>query len=674
MKIIQFPLARFILSFIFGIAISQKFEFSFAAILCLNITLLFGILLSHLYSTKKKSHPLTFEILLCLFAITFGTTVEKTHDQRMQKTHYSHFEYAYQKPHKIQLTIREKLKSNEYSDKYIAILNAIDSNKISGKIILKIKKEAKVDTLETGNILFIKKQLATIPKPKNPNQFDYATYLENKNIFAQISCLNNEILKTKKYHKDIWYYSARIRSKIINQFLNKGIEKQQLNVATAILLGQRQDLNPELVKDYQYAGATHLLAVSGLHVGFIMLFLNFFLNKLSSTNRYNLFKLLVLISSLAFYAILTGLSPSILRATIMFSFIAIAEYLRRTTNIYYTLLVSAFFILLFDPNSLFDVGFQLSYTAVFFIVWMQPLFKKLVNPKNIIIRKIWDITTVSLAAQLGTLPLTLYYFHQFPSLFLVTNLIIIPLVSIIMFVGIFAMLFASVGFLPSILASILNYLLHTLNALISWIASFEKFTFQNIPYSINLLLCSFVFVISFVYFLKRKSYSNLIKLIIAIILLQFVFIYQKIENKNNDELVIYNVPKQTIISIKQGTKIIFYSNTKINRNDWNIRDYIISKNVSIEDKKIKNFLYYKNQKITIIDSARTYLKNNKPDILIIRQSPKINLERVLEELKPKIVIADASNYKTMIALWRKTCKSKKIPFHATYDMGYFKTY
>ena len=187
-----------------------------------------------------------------------------------------------------------------------------------------------------------------------------------------------------------------------------------------------------------------------------MLFVTFILKPLPNTKRGSFIKLLIILASLSIFGIIAGLAPSVVRSVTMFSFVAIGNHLRRSVNIYHTLLVSILIILLFEPSFLFDVGFQLSYIALFFIIWLQPLLASIWLPKNKITKYIWDILTVSFAAQIGTLPLSIYYFHQFPGLFFVTNLVIIPLLSIIMVLGVLVMVLAAFGYVPFFLPNLWN--------------------------------------------------------------------------------------------------------------------------------------------------------------------------------------------------------------------------
>ncbi|MBK0370676.1 ComEC/Rec2 family competence protein [Flavobacterium agrisoli] len=669
MKFLHFPLTLFVCCFIIGIIIEHHFHLPTQLPTYVIIS---GILLFAFATIcSKLTKSITcFQYIPLLCALFLGITCQKLQNKSNHKEHYTHFEKVYSTYSHIQISIKEKIKSNGYTDNYIVFIHSINGKKANGKILLKIKKEGQNLNLQSGKAVLINGKIDVISKAKNPFQFDYGTYLKNKNIFGQIKTSKSKLLITKKITKNSWYYAHLFREKIITKLNQKGLNDESLPIATALLLGQRHDINPDIVKEYQNAGATHILAVSGLHVGFIMLFFGFLLKQIP--NQFGIAKLLILLAILSGFAIVTGLSPSILRATIMFSFIAIADYLKRPTNIYHTLLLSAFFILLFDSNSLYDVGFQLSYCAVFFIVWMQPLFKSIYTSKNKIITNLIDSFGVTLAAQIGTLPVTLYYFHQFPGLFLITNLVVIPLVSVIMFVGILTIILAVLGILPELLVWLLKVLIEFLNQFVAWIAHFKQFVFTDISFSIGLLLASYLFIFTFILFCKNKKIHTFIYCVIALISLQSIYIYQKYEQENGTELILFNDYKNTIISLKKGTEITLYSPNKINYLNWNIHNYMTQHSYKIQARPFVNFIYHNQSKIMVIDSSSVYLKNVNPDVLLLVQSPKINLERVIEETRPKQVLADYSNYTAVIQKWKKTCTKLKIPFHATNEIGFYR--
>ena len=228
------------------------------------------------------------------------------------------------------------------------------------------------------------------------------------------------------------------------------------------MLGQRQDISKEIYNSYTQAGAIHILAVSGLHVGIILLLLNFIFKPLIYFKNGNYIKLIVIVLILWSYAVIAGLSASVVRAVTMFTAVAIGMHLKRPTNVYNTLTISAFFLLLFKPMFLFDVGFQLSYLAVLAIVIIQPMLEKLWKPKFKLIDFFWKIFTVTIAAQFGIIPVSLYYFHQFPGLFFLSNLVIIPCLGFILGFGILIIILGLLNLLPNFLASTFGFVICSL--------------------------------------------------------------------------------------------------------------------------------------------------------------------------------------------------------------------
>ncbi|WP_242661117.1 ComEC/Rec2 family competence protein [Flavobacterium johnsoniae] len=445
-----------------------------------------------------------------------------------------------------------------------------------------------------------------------------------------------------------------------------------MNVALALILGQQQEIAADIIKDYQYSGATHVLSVSGLHVGFIMLFIMFVLKPIPNHRKGSAIKLASILISLAGFAVISGLSPSVLRSVVMFSFVAIGNHLRRSGNIYHTLLVSILLILLFEPYFLFDVGFQLSYLALFFIVWLQPILKKIWSPRNKTAINIWDALTVSFAAQIGTLPLCLYYFHQFPGLFFVTNIIILPVLSFIMIAGIIVMIVAIFTSPPVFLIFLFEKSIFILNKMIHYVASFESFVIQDISFNFYYLITLYFVIISIVIWLKKPTYKKLIIVFTSIIFYQISLIYTKREIAEQKELIVYNVRKNSLISKRNGQSITLFARDTANKNTA-FNSYLVG-NFAVLDYsyQIKNVLFFNGNKISIIDSTGVYQTKIQPDVLVLTQSPKINLDRLLFELRPKIIIADGSNSYALQKIWKITCEKKNIPFHATAEKGFYR--
>ncbi len=676
MKVLDFPLIKITIAFIFGVIASYYLHFSLlptAYFLAISFALFCG---GYFWSRKNSKKHFLFGLSVYFLSFVLGIFTLLSHTENLQKDNYTHCETAFDKPQSIVLLLREKLKSNDYSDRYFAYIKSISDQNYSGKIIVNIQKDSSVNNLIIGNRIKIQTTLQRNKSNKNPNQFDYSSYLANKQIFAQIYCQKKEILISPIIEKDIWYYCARLHSRINSNLEKSNFSKSEMNVALALILGQQQEISQDIIQDYQYSGATHILSVSGLHVGFIMLFITFILKPIPNTQKGSFIKLISILLSLAGFAIISGLSPSVLRSVVMFSFLAIGNHLRRNGNIYHTLLVSILLILLFEPYFLFDAGFQLSYLALFFILWLQPIFKNIYKPKNRLIIYIWEALTVSFAAQIGTLPLCLYYFHQFPGLFFVTNIIILPVLSFIMIAGIIVMIIAIFTHPPLFVIMIFEKSIYLLNYMIHAVASIESFVIRDISFN-SYYLCSFyLLIISSIIWLKKPSYTKMVFALSTIILVQLSFILTKIQRESDQELIVYNEKKNTLVSERNGSNIVLYTPNPVfekKSKNRNVNSYLVGNSIKLTKiREIKNLLYFKKEKILIIDSTGICPANVNPDILILTQTPKINLDRLLQNHRPKLIIADGSNSNSIQKLWKNSCTKKNIPFHSTIEKGYYK--
>lgn len=674
MKILQFPLARVSLFFILGLLLYQKGcqpkDLVIVIVLLGGLVLLIAI--HHLH--KKWSTSNGFGWLTALLAVVLGFSTAALHQDTGSRLHYSHFTED-QVSYRFQLTIQEKLKSTKKNERYVAVLKSINHRKCEGTILLNIRQSKQNKAIPIGSQLNVNGLLYHNKPPFNPNQFDYSSYLENQQIYAQIyaSWPKLQVVKTKS---SLWSTFSNFRTKIIDNLKRSDFDTKELAVMIALLLGQQQDIDPETLQEYQLAGAVHILSVSGLHVGFIMLFINFLLKPIPNTKRNSYIKLMIVVLALWSYGILAGLAPSVVRSVTMFSFLAVGQHLRRSVNIYHSLLVSMLLILLWKPSFLFDVGFQLSYLALFFILWLQPLLRDLWQPKHKIGRYIWDILTVSFAAQLGTLPLSIYYFHQFPGLFFVTNVLVLPLLGIIMVVGLVAVIMGCFGIVPQFVIVPLEMMISFQNKCIGWVASGDAFVFKNIGFTAAMLWVSYLVITTGILWFQKPSYRKMVLTLCSVILLQMVCVYNKWQSTNTEEMIVYHQKKSTMITERRNNHVIVFGNDSIqNSTDKNqtLQSYLTGNFAKLSQKEdLRNLYYFKDRKILVIDSSTTISLKLKPDIVILVNSPKINLDRYFAVHKPKQIVADGSNYKSYIRLWSASCYKTKIPFHFTNEKGFYK--
>jgi competence protein ComEC len=618
----------------------------------------------------EKIKPV-FGLSVYIISILFGLLTSFLHKENRNLNHYTKQINDYDKEYDLDLLLLEKLKSSKKYTRYLCQITKLDKKKSIGKVILNNNSNRNYNI---GTHLKVKGTIFKNKKPSNPGLFDYSAYLENQEIYAQVYIFKNKIA-IGKTEKNLLSYFSNFREKIILNLKKSVINEKELNVLLALILGQQQDISPEVLKDYQFAGAIHVLSVSGLHVGFILIFINFLMKPIGNSGRKTVLKLIILLLALWSFAVLAGLSPSIVRAVSMFSIMAIGNHMKRSVNIYHTLIVSMLLILLFKPSFLYDVGFQLSYLALFFIIWFQPLLSGIWKPKYKICVYFWDILTVSFAAQIGTMPLSIYYFHQFPGLFFITNLFIIPLLGIIMGVGIVVILIASFSVVPKFLTVTIEHLISFLNFIIHKIAAIDYFVVKNISFTKEMLWSSYLIILLAVILIKKPTFYKTVAVFMSIFLLQLIFIFQKKENRSSSELTIFNYKKNTLIIERIGKGVTIYCNDSIQKGlDSNliIQSFLIEKFCSVSAvKPIQYTLYHKNKKILIMDSSAIYNKSISPDILIITQSPKLNMERLIKTIKPQQIVVDYSNYKSYTKLWKESCRKEKIPFHDTNEKGFY---
>lgn len=670
MKVIQFPLAKITFCFILGILVGNYFKWNLYWFWIAFTLISFTLTLFFYFKKNKKIFGLT----ALLTAFFTGVITLLSHQEINHPNHYIHQIQPFQKEISAQIVLNEKLKTTAFSHRYIAQIHILNGRKAFGKVLVNFSKDSIFQDFETGSVLYIKGSFYKNRITTNPNQFDYGKYLANKQIYGQIytDYSSSQIIDV---NKTIGYYASKLRNTIAINLNKNGFSKKELSIVMALILGQQQDISPDVIRDYQFAGAVHILSVSGLHIGCLLLVLNFFLGFLPNTKNWRIYKLLFIIGFLWAFAVLAGLAPAVLRSVTMYSFVTVGLYLRKSVNIYHTLLVSMLLILIVEPSFLFDVGFQLSYLALFFIVWLQPLLNRLYNPTNKISHYIWEIITVSFAAQIGTLPLSLYYFHQFPSLFFITNLVILPALGIIMGYGVFVMILALFNASTYWIIKPLEWSIWLMNKVIHWIASLENFVLKDISFTASMMWFMYAVIILFFITIEKPTFRKIVLVLCSIIGLQLLFFFQKYDTQKTNELIVFNKNRNTAISIRNSDKITLYANDSIIKNhktDWDFQAYSIGNFCTIEEAKpLENFYYFKDKKIMVIDSSGVYLEDVQPNIVLLSNSPKINLDRFLQSTKPQIIIADGSNFKTYRKLWKESCQKHKILFHDTTEKGFY---
>jgi competence protein ComEC len=599
-----------------------------------------------LFVQKKwiKNYKTNYIFGLLIFSnlFLFGSTYTAVKDYRLKNNYQKHI----QKDSLIKGEVTELLveKKNSY-EALIAIKTIVNNKKqitTHGKVKCYFPKE-EIDLLPSiGDIILFKCQLNEIEPPNYPHQFDYKSYLASKEILhSTFIPINKFIIVDRKL--SIYGFAQSVRNNIISQFKTSGLKENELNILSALFLGHKQSLSKETKNNYTNAGAMHVLAVSGLHVGIVLYLFTYLFDFLFGKTKKKKLKIILILLAIWGFALLTGLSISVIRSAVMFSFLAVGSLLSNKINIYNSIAASAFIILLINPNSLFDVGFQLSYVAVIGIVYFYPKIYNLFYINNRLINYVWSITAVSISAQIVTTPLSIYYFHQIPTYAILSNLFVIYFAITIISLSIIALLTLVYSPLFNLISSLLNYVIKILNQLIESIANLPVATIDNLFISGIQLILIFISLIIVVLFLetKHKIYVNL-----ALFSISMFCILEHIENYSfakSQKLMVYNTPNDLSINImsKNINQVYTSDTSELNKtqlsrdlsNNWGTHD-LPNPEFNFIDQLTNQEIRVNNQTLLILNAKTIKPLNEIFDYIIINNN-ELDLGAISEKVKGK---------------------------------------
>lgn len=516
--------------------------------------------------------------------------------------------------------------------------------RLSGKIRLTFQADSLSRQLQQGDIIIAQLTPAHANK-HNPHEFDYDTYLKRNGIDAT-AFINKKftIVKHQKINTPI-AIAQRIQRKLVNIFINKDIQGENLAILSALTLGDKEFLDADIRRAYSAAGAMHILAVSGLHVGIIYTAIFFILTgfglfpQMYRQKKRKIANTLIIIICLWIYAFITGLSPSVLRSTLMLTILAIGLTLDEDTNTWNIIAASAFIILLFDPLSLFSVSFQLSYCAVAGIILFTPPLQKIFILKSSrffsrLWNGIWSLVIVSIAAQAGVFPLSLYYFHLISNYFVLTNIVVIPAAYIIIFTAIPVLTLSSLTIsLP--IAKLLNSELTALNFLVR---SIENLQFSTSEFSITLpmLFSLFTFILLLAIYIRyHKLYLTCLLPLPLILFISLHFARMKQIN-SEQQLIIYNSSKSNTLLLQHGNTCTIYTDS-----------------IPVATQLTEPYIKYKMLKITdkieLPEKSTTRITYSDANYLLYSFNRKTDYDKLTDYYKCDTIILMSS-----LSKWRQT--------------------
>jgi competence protein ComEC len=468
----------------------------------------------------------------------------------------------------------------------------------------------------------------------------------------------------------IFRIANQMRNRFLAIFAAANMDINESGVISAILLGSDDKLDPNLAQSYASTGVSHILCVSGMHVGILYMMLAFLLKLLNRNKQQRIIRSVILVLTIWLYACITGLFPSVMRAATMFTFVALAGLLERNTNTYNSLLGSLLFLLIINPFLLFQVGFQFSYLAVFGIVWLQPPLKSLYNPRTKVGGYFWNIMMVSLAAQLLVAPLSMFYFHRFPNYFLLTNVAIISLAPVVVIGGITVLASSFWDFAYHWLSQILVYIIKTMNWIVVHIEAFPHSVTANIHISVEQVILFYGLILLVFYAFLYKNKTALFLSLSFAIGLTGMGIHKIHQTNSQQMLLFYHTKSGCIIDCIDGKTSSLFGDTsavfdaEIYR--YNVENNHIYHQISkVNTLQNQRFISFNGETVFILLQPLYPSKNNpkiKIDYLLLSHK-NISLEAIKNIFDFQLLIFDSAlpYYKTKQL--KAACEEESIAFH-----------
>jgi len=548
----EIPFLRIVIPFCGGIISGLVLKPALWLIAVSAPALIAGFFISRIFNKRQLNHfygiLLTLSIYLCGLVLSI---IEKkqlsTLDQK--EGHYicTLSEYPEEKPNSMRAIL-----------KLHCVMNGSDTIPLKGSLMVWFRKDPFISKLLPGDILRLRCKPVPVVNRGNPHEFDYRFYLENKGIKYYSFAGREDILAHSRPEKPgLRYKSLIIREKIIKMYSARGIADDRIGLVAAITLGEKNLLDPEQKQIFINAGVMHIMAVSGLHAVILSMFimnLLFFLR-----GRFEFLRILTAVVLLWGFAFVTGLTPSVLRAALMFSFLQAGRLMKRDVNSINSALASAMVLLIARPSMLFDAGFLLSYAAVIYIICFYRSFYMKIRFKNYAADKVWQSAAVTILAQAGTLPLTVSLFNRFPVWFLLTNIIIVPLSSLVVIIGCLVPLTYPLRFISVPLTLAMDKLTIITELFTAEAASLPLATIENIGMISFESFLFFVFIFLFTLSLLNRQTIPLRVPLIALGLLACAGTVRSINDRNSGELIVYNGISESQVAVRTGRKLNLWS-------------------------------------------------------------------------------------------------------------------
>jgi len=675
------PLIRLLPPFFLGIVLQYYFSFTLTVIF-ITATLVSIGYLGFLFTSLsfRFRFPFVWGILFQLIMVVAGIALSYHHNI----TNRSNWLGSKWKPESILVvTLKEPPVKKQNSIKAEANVESLiindSSYTVCGNIVIYFSKQQDVSAIKYGSRIITRMPISEIKRSGNPGAFDYRSYAALKNTYHTIYLKPNQFkLLEGNYGNIIMTYIYIVRDFIIAVYKKfVGPNAEIVAVAEALVIGYKDDLDKDLLKSYSNTGVVHVIAISGLHLALVNAMLDW-LWKFFRIHRKKIVSGLLSMVLLWLFSILTGASASVLRSALMFSFIIIGKIIDRPGSVYNSLAASSLLLVCYDPFLLWDAGFQLSHLAVLGLITIQQPLYRSYYVKNKWLRKLWETMAVTLSAQVFTIPICLYYFHQFPNYFLLSNLIIIPLSTVILFAGIILIPLACIPFLAHWVGYFTNRLIALMNILVIEMSKLPGSLTSDLYLSLLSVLFLYFCIILFCLWVFNYGKLFLLASLLSFLLFICCRSFDSIYSKRKKCIIIYNLPHHTAVDFVVGNSCWFFGDLSL-INNQHLQDSLLDNSRKSMGLKVENHQFspdavqhieFLSKRLTIIDSLHTFIANKfETDVLLITGNPRINIEEIAIKSKPHLIIFDASNKLWKIDKWQKACEELNLPCYSIPHKG-----
>jgi competence protein ComEC len=451
------------------------------------------------------------------------------------------------------------------------VVNDFRKKSVEGRLLCYV--EVTITNVSIGNRLFLYPQLSPIKNNNNPGEFDAETYWKTQGI-TEIAFLKEgdvQFLASASYFSSFWFKWREYFKGVISNY----VSAENSGVASALVLGDKSSLTQEKRAVFANSGAMHVLAVSGMHVGILLGFLQFIFYSVPFLRKRNLYIYFALFIVWCF-AFLTGLSASVFRAAIMFTILAIGQLRGYSFFSLNALLFSGLVLLIIDANYLFNIGFQLSFLAMLGIVFFYKSIRDLIQIKNKWLKYFWDGTAIGIAAQIGTVPISLYYFHQFPNYFIITNIGLLILAGAALISAILLFVFHLVPFVNELIGKLVDFVFYILNSFVSWINDLPFSVSRGFDPSWEHVFLLYLAIIGMLYFSSKRKLLGFRTVSFLLFILSIGLITEREMNKELQELVVFNHYNKTIVLKEKNDMYCFFNeeeNSQLEKSEYLVSGY-----------------------------------------------------------------------------------------------------